>query len=140
MVSRERKIEIMSVLITSVVLGYIGVISGIQLIAVDTPPARSITIKVIAEQFLWTFEYPNGTRVQNELRVKAGQVVLLEVTSLDVIHSFFVYDLGVKIDANPGHVNHYWFRADTPGQYRIVCAEFCGVSHYAMIGKLIVEP
>ena len=140
MVSRERKIEIMSVLITSVVLGYIGVISGIQLIAVDTPPARSITIKVIAEQFLWTFEYPNGTRVQNELRVKAGQVVLLEVTSLDVIHSFFVYDLGVKIDANPGHVNHYWFRADTPGQYRIFCAEFCGVSHYAMIGKLIVEP
>jgi len=87
-----------------------------------------------------TFEYPNGTRVQNELRVKAGQVVLLEVTSLDVIHSFFVYDLGVKIDANPGHVNNYWFRADTPGQYRIVCAEFCGVSHYAMIGKLIVEP
>lgn len=140
MVSRERKIEILGVVITSVVLAYLGVISGIQLIAVDTPPPGSITIKVIATQFVWTFEYPNGTRVQNELHVKAGEVVLLEVTSLDVVHSFFVYELGVKIDANPGRVNQYWFRADTPGEYRIVCAEFCGASHYAMIGKLVVEP
>jgi len=139
MVSKERKIEIMSVVVTSVVLAYLGIVSAMQLIAVDTPPHGSITIKVIAKQFLWTFEYPNGSRAENELHVKVGEVVLLEVTSLDVIHSLFIYDLGIKIDANPGHINRYWLRADVPGEYRIVCAEFCGVSHYAMIGRLYVE-
>jgi heme/copper-type cytochrome/quinol oxidase subunit 2 len=71
--------------------------------------------------------------------VKVGQVVLLEVTSLDVVHSLFIYDLGIKIDANPGRINHYWFKADAPGIHRIVCAEFCGVSHYIMTGTLFVD-
>lgn len=140
MVSKQRKIETISVVITSIVLAYIGVVSGLSLIAIDTPPPANITIKVVAKQFAWTFEYPNGTITENELIVKAGEVVLLEITSLDVIHSLFIYDFGIKIDANPGRVNNYWFKVDTPGEYRIVCAEFCGVSHYIMLGKLIVTP
>lgn len=156
MVSKTHAIEILSVLITSVVLGYIGVVSGLSLIAVDTPPhaAGALQVKVIARQFYWTFqyapgssitfpngtttEYPNGTTIQNTLYVKAGQEVDLEVVSLDVAHSFFIYELGVHIDAIPGHDNHAWFRADTPGQYRIECTQFCGTGHYTMIGQLVV--
>ena len=154
MVSKTHAIEIVSVLITSIVLGYIGILAGIQLLAIDTPPAGAVTVRVIARQFYWTFEYPNGTSitypngtakyypngltVQDTLYLKVGQSVQLEVVSLDVAHSFFIYELGVHIDAIPGHVNHAWVRVDSPGTYRIECTQFCGTGHYTMVGQLVV--
>ena len=156
MVSKTHAIEILSILITSVVLGYIGLIAGINLVAVDTPPQGSLHVKVIARQFYWTFQYangsavtfpngttrtyPNGLTIENVLYAKAGDVVDLELVSTDVAHSFFIYELGVHIDAIPGHDNHYWLRADNPGQYKIECTQFCGTGHYTMIGQLIVSP
>jgi heme/copper-type cytochrome/quinol oxidase subunit 2 len=156
MVSKQRSIEILSVLITSVVLAYIGVVSGIQLIAIDTPPQKGITVKVTGYQFYWTFQYPNGTSIQfpngttrqypngitlqNVFYVKVGQVVNLEVVSGDVAHSLFIPELGVHIDAIPGHVNTFWLSADSPGTYRIECTQFCGTGHYSMIGQLIAVP
>lgn len=155
MVSKTNAIEILSILITSVVLAYIGVVAGVQLIAIDTPPQQpgALHVKVIARQFYWTFEYapgssitfpngttkeyPNGTSTQNTLYVKAGQEVDLEIVSMDVAHSFFIYELGIHIDAIPGHDNHYWLRADNPGQYRIECTQFCGTGHYTMTGQLV---
>jgi cytochrome c oxidase subunit 2 len=156
MVSKTHAIEILSILITSVVLGYIGLIAGLQLIAVDTPPPGSTHVTVIARQYYWTFQYangssvtfpngttrnfPNGLTLENQLYVKVGDVVDLEIISLDVAHSFFIYELGVHIDAIPGHVNHYWLRADQPGTYRIECTQFCGTGHYTMTGQLIAVP
>jgi cytochrome c oxidase subunit 2 len=156
MVSKQRSIELLSILITSVVLGYIGIVSSYQLMTVDTPPHGTIVVKVVARQFYWSFVYPNGTTIeypngtktyypngttlQNALYVKAGEVVELDVVSLDVAHGFFISELGVHIDAVPGHVNKFWLRADAPGEYKIVCALFCGTSHYAMVGQLIVVP
>jgi heme/copper-type cytochrome/quinol oxidase subunit 2 len=152
--SKTHAIELLSVLITSVVLGYIGVVAGINLIAVDTAPPGSLHVKVVARQFYWTFEYapnstitfpngtsthfPNGTSTENILYVTAGEVVDLELVSEDVAHSFFIPQMGVHIDAIPGHDNHYWFRADTAGQYLIECTQFCGTGHYTMIGELMV--
>ncbi len=154
MVSKTHAIEIFSILITSAVLAYIGVISGVQLIAVDTPPQGTVHVKVVARQFYWAFEYangstitfpngttreyPNGVTLRNTLYAKAGEVIDLELVSEDVAHSFFIYELGVHIDAIPGHDNHYWLRADSPGQYRIECTQFCGTGHYTMIGQLVV--
>ena len=156
MVSKTHAIEIMSVLITSVVLGYIGIVAGTQLIAVDTPPPGSTHVTVIARQFYWTFQYDNGSTVtfpngttknypdgltlQNQFYVKVGEVVDFQIISLDVAHSFFIPQLGVHIDAIPGHVNHYWLRADQPGTYQIECTQFCGTGHYTMIGQLIAVP
>jgi heme/copper-type cytochrome/quinol oxidase subunit 2 len=153
MVSKAHAIEILSVLITSVVLGYIGIVAGMGLIAVDTPPGDAMHVTVIARQFSWTFQYdngsvvtfPNGTSksfpdgltVQNQLYVKVGEVVNLTVMSLDVAHSFFIPQLGVHIDAIPGHMNHFWLRADQPGTYQIECTQFCGTGHYTMLGQLI---
>jgi len=152
--SKTHAIELLSVLITSVVLGYIGVVAGMNLIAIDTAPPGSLHVKVVARQFYWTFEYapnstitfpngtstqyPNGTSTQNTLYVTAGEVVDLELVSEDVAHSFFIPQMGDHIDAIPGHDNHYWFRADTAGQYLIECTQFCGTGHYTMIGQLIV--
>jgi heme/copper-type cytochrome/quinol oxidase subunit 2 len=158
-VTKAHAIELLSIIITSLVLGYIGVIAGTNLIVIDTPPdapSSSVQVKVIARQFFWTFEYapnssitfpngttrvfPNGTSTENTLYVSQGEVVLLQVESLDVAHSFFIPQLGIHIDAIPGHDNHYWFTADTPGQYLIECTQFCGTGHYTMIGQLIVTP
>ena len=156
MVSKGHAIEILSVLITSLVLGYIGVIAGVNLIAIDTPPPGSLHVKVVARQFYWTFEYapnstitfpngttrqfPNGTSFENVLYASTGEVVDLEIVSLDVAHSFFIPQLGIHIDAIPGHDNHYWFEATSPGQYLIECTQFCGTGHYTMIGSLVVVP
>jgi len=156
-VSKAHGIEILSVLITSIVLAYIGVVAGVNLIAIDTPPPNaSLHVKVVARQFYWTFEYaanstitfpngtshtfPNGTSLENTLYVSAGEIVDLEVVSLDVAHSFFIPQLGIHIDAIPGHDNKYWFTAGTPGQYLIECTQFCGTGHYTMIGSLVVVP
>ncbi|HMK82828.1 MAG TPA: hypothetical protein VK503_03860 [Candidatus Bathyarchaeia archaeon] len=154
MVSKTHAIEIVSVLITSVVLGYIGLNAGTTLVTVDTPPQGAITVKVIARQFYWSFQYPNGSSItypngttisypngvtiDNNLYLKVGQSVKLEVVSLDVAHSFFIYELGIHIDAIPGHVNHSWLRVDSPGTYRIECTQFCGTGHYSMTGQLTV--
>jgi heme/copper-type cytochrome/quinol oxidase subunit 2 len=78
--------------------------------------------------------------MENTLYVRAGEVVIIEVVSVDVAHSFFIPQIGIHIDAIPGHDNHYWFTADTPGQYLIECTQFCGTGHYTMIGQLVVTP
>jgi len=96
------------------------------------------TIKVIAKQFVFEFEYENGTKSVNELVIRAGKLYRLEVTSMDVVHAFYVPQLGIKYDAIPGYVYVIWLKVDEPGTYDIYCAEYCGVGHYAMVGKLIV--
>jgi heme/copper-type cytochrome/quinol oxidase subunit 2 len=78
--------------------------------------------------------------VENQFYVKVGDVVDLTIISLDVAHSFFIPQLGVHIDAIPGHVNHFWLRADQPGTYEIECTQFCGTGHYTMIAQLIATP
>ncbi len=141
MVSRHRGLEIFWTTATTLVFAYLGIISLFTLYNVDTAPSGTITVKVVAHQFYFEFIYPNGTSVRTpsgELRVKAGEVVKLEVTSTDVIHSFSILELGVRVDAVPGRINNGWFIAEKPGRYAIVCFQFCGPLHYTMRGTLVV--
>ena len=104
---------------------------GIQ----DAPAARAadrLTIRVEAHQFYWQFVYPDGQVAIDRMVVPAGRVVSLDVTSPDVVHSWWVPALGGKIDAIPGRTTHTWFQADTPGVYRGQCAELCGLEHASM--------
>lgn len=103
-------------------------------------PEPDFTVQVVAHQFFFEFIYPDNTSVDNVLRVEADRVVRLEVTSTDVIHSFFVKDFLFKIDAVPGRVNVYWFQAEQVGSYIIQCAEYCGAGHYGMEATLDVFP
>jgi cytochrome c oxidase subunit II len=99
---------------------------------------NSATIDVEGHQFYWLFKYPDGRQSINTLTVPVDQVVSLDVTSPDVIHSWWVPAFGGKIDAIPGTVNHTWFRAEKTGTYPIRCAEFCGVLHAGMKGTVDV--
>ncbi|WP_244474810.1 MULTISPECIES: cytochrome c oxidase subunit II [unclassified Rhizobium] len=83
----------------------------------------------------WDFRYPDMATAPDSsgtLHIPAGVVVELSVTSTDVIHSFWIPRLAGKIDAIPGHTTRLRIKADTPGRYGGICAEYCGTGHTSM--------
>ncbi len=72
------------------------------------------------------------------LRLPVGQPVLLRLRAIDVLHSFYVPEFRVKMDAVPGMVTQMWFTPTRVGTYQVVCAEFCGIGHYNMLGQVLV--
>jgi cytochrome c oxidase subunit 2 len=97
-------------------------------------------IQVTGQQWFWTFKYEEGVTTSREVFIPVGQPVEFIVTSRDVIHSFWVPQLGGKIDAIPGRRTTTWFEAQEPGTYLGQCAEFCGLEHYAMLFDVHVLP
>lgn len=95
--------------------------------------SHTFPIQVIAQQWRFTFRYPTfGGMESTTLMVPAGQEIAFHVTSLDVLHSFWAYQLGVKADANPGVDNVAYVQAYHPGHFDVRCAELCGLWHGAM--------
>ena len=106
----------------------------------EAAPPDAETIKVIGQQWFWTFEHEDGTKEVGELHVKQNIPYRFEITSQDVIHDFNVPDFVILMDAVPGRINTLWNVFDMPGEYLIQCREYCGLLHYNMRGKLFVEP
>ena len=106
----------------------------------SAPAPDALQIRVLGRQWWWEFRYPTLEVVTaNELHVPAGRPVALTLDGPDVIHSFWVPQLGGKRDVVPGRLNRLTFTAETPGEYRGQCAEFCGVSHANMGMRVIVD-
>jgi cytochrome c oxidase subunit 2 len=111
--------------------------------ALTMPPStKAVPIKIVGHQYWWEIQYPdsipNRTVITaNEVHIPVGTPVVMELSSLDVIHSFWVPSLTGKKDLMPGYTRSLWFRADTPGVYRGQCAEFCGLEH-AKMGMLVI--
>jgi len=103
------------------------------------PPADSLEVFVTGKQWMWKIQHNEGAREINELHVPVNKVVRIDLTSKDVIHSFFVPNLRLKQDAVPGRIIHVWFEATETGQYEIPCAELCGFGHSGMLGNLTVQ-
>ncbi len=102
------------------------------------PPRKAFEIHVLAKQWMWKSQHPNGVREINELHVPIGQPVQLIMTSEDVIHSLFLPALRLKQDVLPGRYTYLWFTADKPGVYHLMCAEYCGTGHSRMVGRLVL--
>ena len=107
---------------------------------IEAAPPDAETIKVIGQQWFWTFEHQDGTKEVGELHVKQNVPYRFEITSQDVIHDFNVPDFVILMDAVPGRINTVWNVFDVPGEYLIQCREYCGLLHYNMRAKLFVEP
>jgi cytochrome c oxidase subunit II len=107
---------------------------------IEEVPADAETIKVIGQQWFWSFEHADGTKEVNELHVQKDKPYRFEITSLDVNHAFNVPDWTLMIDAVPGRINTLWNMFTEDGEYLIQCREYCGFSHYNMKAKLFVEP
>jgi cytochrome c oxidase subunit 2 len=103
-------------------------------------PDDSQVVYVVAKQWMWKFQHPEGQREIDELHVPAGRPVKLLLTSEDVIHSFFVPAFRVHMDVLPGRYTTVWFTATEPGEYHLFCSQYCGTGHAGMIGKVVVQP
>jgi cytochrome c oxidase subunit 2 len=106
--------------------------------AMTAAPTDAYEIKVIGKQWLWQFQYDNGTTTTAELYVPINRPVKLVMTSEDVLHSFFIPNFRVKQDVVPGMYTSVWFEARVPGKHQVFCAEYCGTSHSGMLAKVIV--
>jgi cytochrome c oxidase subunit 2 len=103
-------------------------------------PADALDIHVVAKQWMWKIQHPEGKREINELHLPVGRPVRLQMISEDVIHSFFVPAFREKQDVLPGRYTDMWFQPDTVGEYYLFCAEYCGTGHSQMIGRIVVMP
>ena len=104
-------------------------------------PSNAMKIYVVGKQWMWKFKHPTGNREINELHVPVGQPIVLEMISEDVIHDLFIPAFRVKNDVRPGSHSRVWFQATKTGSFHLFCAEYCGVDHSRMVGRVIVmEP
>jgi cytochrome c oxidase subunit 2 len=131
------------------------VAAGTQFAATDQPrpPGDFLPIRVVGEQYAWSFFYPDvegqeRVYAYNDMYVPVGMTVTLDIQSKDVAHSWWIPELGGKADAVPGYTNKSWFRipldAIPEGEDRVVyegqCAELCGRNHANMLGRVIGLP
>lgn len=143
-------IEILWTIVPCILLIIIAIPSFKLLYYVDTIGKMDMTVKVVGRQWYWQYEYPEeniafDSYIIPDNQLKPGQIRLLDVdnalvlpvdtdirfmvTGGDVLHSFAMPALGIKIDAVPGRINETWVRITKPGQYYGQCSELCGIGH-----------
>jgi cytochrome c oxidase subunit 2 len=94
---------------------------------------NALVVDVTGQQWLWTFSYPdNGNVESDQLYLPLNRPVVFHVTSKDVIHSFWVVQMGIKVDANPGVTTKTSVTPDKIGVFDVRCAELCGLRHADM--------
>ncbi|HZE06827.1 MAG TPA: cytochrome c oxidase subunit II [Solirubrobacteraceae bacterium] len=107
----------------------------------EASTTKPLQVQVIAQQWRFTYRYPSYGGVEtNTLELPANRLVELHVTSIDVIHSFWAYELGVKADANPQVDNIAYVTTKDPMTFQVRCAELCGVWHGYMYDTGRVVP
>lgn len=119
-----------------VIFAYLG---GKSLGEVRRVDPQALTIFVKAQQFTWTFEYPEYGIISSELHIPVNKQVVLKMTSADVIHSFWVPEFRIKQDVVPGRYTEYRVTPILVGDYKVRCAELCGTSHSYMENAVIVN-
>jgi cytochrome c oxidase subunit 2 len=103
-------------------------------------PPSDFVVEVTAKQFNWQVKHPSSDKVfLDEMHVPVNKVVLVDLKSQDVIHSFFVPQFRIKQDAVPGRTIRAWFEVTKPGKYEWPCAELCGFGHSGMRGWIYVH-
>ena len=107
----------------------------------ESTSGREPDLIVIGHQWWWEVIYPGTVVVSaNEIHVPTGTRLLMQLESIDVIHDFWVPEIGPKRDAIPGYPTRLWVEANTPGTFLGACAEFCGTQHAWMRLRVIAQP
>jgi cytochrome c oxidase subunit 2 len=130
-------LEITWTAVPAVLVTAIAIVSAIVLAKDGNAGANPLKVTVVGEQFAWHFTYPNG-QTFSVLRLPLDRHVKLEITSRDVIHGFWVPQMGQKQDAVPGEMNPLVITPDRLGTYPVICTELCGLGHALMRSEAIV--
>jgi cytochrome c oxidase subunit 2 len=112
------------------------------------PDGKSLNITVIGRQYIWQYVYPGANEPDGlgapysyeEMVVPTNTTVTLDIVSEDVVHSWWIPQLGGKFQAVPGYHNYSWFKIEKPGIYRGQCAVLCGRGHARMIATVKAVP
>jgi cytochrome c oxidase subunit II len=102
------------------------------------PPANATEIFVVAKQWMWKVQHPEGPREIDQLHIPVGEPIKLTMTSEDVIHDFGVPAFRVKKDVVPGMYSTEWFTATETGEFHLFCDQYCGTGHSHMVGSIVV--
>lgn len=132
------KLEVVWTVIPSLVLVFVAVYGYIVLDRNEAVAASNLKVDVYAQQFAWTYGYPDGKIQTGVLTIPVGQQTELHVRARDVIHDFWVPEFGIKGDAVPGIDHVLWINPTKIGTYPVVCAELCGVGHAVMRSQVRV--
>ena len=112
------------------------------------PNGKSLNITVIGRQYIWQYVYPGASEPDGlgapysyeQMVVPTNTTVTLDIVSEDVVHSWWIPELGGKFQAVPGYHNYTWFKIGKPGVYRGQCALLCGRGHARMIASVKAVP
>jgi cytochrome c oxidase subunit 2 len=129
------KLEIIWTALPAILLVALCSYSYVALTDIEEAQANELSIRVVGEQFTWTFYYEDGSGNEfgsPQLYVPRDQPVHFTVQSLDVIHDFWVPAFRMKIDAVPGVDTELKITPKTNGEYPVICAELCGLGHSVM--------
>jgi len=119
---------------------FVATIQAMRVVPNRAPP-EALDVEIVGHQWWWEVRYPDeGITTTNELHIPVGRPVAFQLTSADVIHSFWVPALGGKMDLLPDRANTLVLQADEPGEHLSHCAEFCGLEHADMRLTVVAEP
>jgi cytochrome c oxidase subunit 2 len=136
--ARKRWVEVTWILIPLLLFLGMYVWGAVDYVQLYQSPRDATPVFVVAKQWMWKAQHTNGRREVGELHLPLGRPVRMIMTSEDVIHSFFVPDFRIKQDVVPGRYTSIAFTPSVAGEYRLFCAEYCGLDHAVMGGKVIV--
>ena len=141
---RARRLIGGMIAVTAVILTAVFLVTLRTQVALHAHAAQELTIEVTGRRWWWEIRYRGsspGDQVitANEIHIPTGQRVRIELTSADVIHSFWVPNLQGKTDLVPGRTLVTWLEADVPGISRGQCAEYCGIQHTNMAFLVVAE-
>jgi cytochrome c oxidase subunit II len=142
-------LELLWTVVPTIMVISFSVLSFQKLNVMNDTSNAGMTVDVQGQQWSWTMSYPkedtfklsDGTYLQaaQELHIPVNTKVHINLSSKDVIHSFWVPNIGGKKDAVPGRHTDLWIQADKPGTYKGQCFEFCGTGHADMLITLVVH-
>jgi cytochrome c oxidase subunit 2 len=126
-------LEIAWTVVPAILVISIGVLSAFVLSQNGNAGTNPLTIKVFAQQFAWRFEYPDSKNIKSyELFMPVNRNITFEMQSADVIHSFWIPDMGQTQDLVPGITTHLVITPNRTGTFTLVCTELCGLGHATM--------
>ena len=129
-------LEILWTAVPAVLVTAIGIVSAVVLARNGEAGNRPLEVQAIGQQFAWKFVYSDyDDLASGELVLPVGREARFTMTSVDVIHSFWVPNFGQKMDAVPGIETTILVTPDRTGEFAVVCAELCGLGHATMRAK-----
>ena len=130
-------LEIVWTVVPLIIVLFLGVMGLRTLTSVTAAQDNEVVVDIKGFQWAWTFEYPEGF-ISTEMVLPVNQPARMDMTSTDVLHSFWVPEFRVKQDLVPGQTTTVRFTPIEVGEYKLRCAELCGLTHWNMLATVRV--